>query len=67
MDKKNLLAVLIAAVIVSPISTWILMLVLGGVHSFIPAIPALGFWQTFLVSVLINIIANKFKRVNSDL
>lgn len=67
MDKKSILAVLIAVIIVSPISTWVLMLVLGGVHSFIPVIPALGFWQTFLVSVLFNIIANKFKRVNSDL
>lgn len=36
--------------------TWILMLLLGAVNSFIPFVPALGFWQTALVSLLLSIV-----------
>lgn len=34
--------------------TWLYMLILGAVHSFIPVIPALGYGQTFLFSILLG-------------
>lgn len=44
--------------------TWILMLLLGAVHSFIPVVPALGFLQTALVSLLLSIVGGLLFKSN---
>lgn len=54
----DVLATIIAAIFLIPavvaIWTWWYMLLLGAVHSFIPVIPALGYGQTFLFSLLLG-------------
>lgn len=32
------------------------MLLFGAVHSFLPVIPAFGFWQTFAIVILLGLI-----------
>jgi hypothetical protein len=44
-------------------TSWILMLLLGAVHSFVEWVPALGYGQTVLVVLLIQIIAAVIKSV----
>lgn len=36
--------------------TWPAMLLFGAVHSFLPIVPAFGFWQTFAVILLLRFI-----------
>lgn len=45
------------------LTAWILMLVLGGVHhSLWAAVPALGFWQSVLVAIVLNFLSSFLKR-----
>lgn len=41
---------------------WILMLILGALHTSFPGVPALGFWPTFPVLLLLNIIGSAFRK-----
>jgi hypothetical protein len=43
---------------------WILMLILGGLSTF-TAIPALGYGQTMLVVLFLNVIAGIFRGIRS--
>lgn len=36
--------------------SWPVMLLFGAVHSFLPVIPAFGFWQTLAIVLLIRLI-----------
>jgi heme/copper-type cytochrome/quinol oxidase subunit 1 len=47
-------AILFALFAYAGLSAWIGMLLLGALHSVWPAIPALGFWVTFLVTFSIT-------------
>lgn len=47
------------------LTSWILMLLLGAVHSFAEWVPALGYWQTVLVVLLVQIVAGIIKSVRS--
>ena len=38
-----------AAAVFSVPSAWVVMLLLGVAHSFEPAVPAIGFWLTWLL------------------
>ena len=44
------------AVIWAGLVTWPAMLLFGAVHSFLPVVPAFGFWQTFAVVLLLRFI-----------
>lgn len=35
---------------------WVLMLLVGGLHSFVPEVPALGFWPCLIISVICSIL-----------
>lgn len=52
------------AVIVG-VSSWVIMLLLGVIHSGLPAVPALGYWVTFAVVGVISILASFFKSASS--
>jgi hypothetical protein len=41
--------------------TWMFMLLFGAVHSFIPAVPAFGFWQVFILIALLDMIIKMFR------
>lgn len=44
---------------------WVLMILLGLLHSFVwAAIPALGFWPSVVVYAALSFIAGLFKRSN---
>lgn len=47
---------LLVSVAWSLLLTWPIMLLFGAVHSFLPAIPAFGFWQTLAVVLLIKFL-----------
>lgn len=36
--------------------TWPAMLLFGAVHSFLPIVPAFGFWQTLAITLLLSFI-----------
>lgn len=42
---------------------WVLMLIIGGLHSFIPEVPALGYWPCVLIGLLLGLIFNPKPRV----
>lgn len=54
-----LVAVLVSLLIAITIGTWLTMLGLGVLHSRIPAIPALGFGDSFFVSLGLWLIGLK--------
>lgn len=35
---------------------WVLMVSLGAVHSFMPVVPALGYWQVVLLNFLVGLV-----------
>jgi hypothetical protein len=35
---------------------WPVMILFGIVHTFWPAVPALGFWHTLIVSILVRLL-----------
>lgn len=39
-------------------TTWVLMLSLGMVHSVVPAVPALGLWDTAIVNLALLFLAS---------
>ena len=41
---------------------WILMLVLGAIHSQNDSVPAYSYWVCFLISVGVSFVAGLFKR-----
>lgn len=41
--------------------SWLYMLLLGAVHSFIPIIPALGFWQTVIFGIFLTMTGGALK------
>lgn len=43
------------------ICSWILMVLLGALHSYFSTIPALGYWPTFFITWLLFFIAGIFK------
>ena len=47
---------LIVSVAWSVLLTWPTMLLFGAVHSFLPVVPAFGFWQTLGVVLLIKLL-----------
>jgi hypothetical protein len=40
--------------------TWLVMLLLGSIHSEIEGVPAAGFWTTFLVLCLLHFVGSIF-------
>jgi hypothetical protein len=38
------------------LSAWLFMLLLGGIHSHVEFIPAIGYWASFLVVLAIRVI-----------
>lgn len=51
-----LLIIIAGAALGVTVGTWLLMLVLGWVSTFLPFVPALGFFQTLGVVLLLNFI-----------
>jgi hypothetical protein len=49
-------AVLLGTILYAVLAVWPAMLLFGAVHSFLPIIPAFGFWQTAAVVLLIRIL-----------
>jgi hypothetical protein len=59
--NREWLGYIVGELIGDAVRTWVLMLLLGAAHIHIsPAIPALGFWETFLALVIISLIATDF-------
>ena len=52
-------------IIVTGLTAWILMLLLGAVHSFAEWVPALGYWQTVLVILLVRVVTAVIKSVKA--
>lgn len=44
------------ALLISVVLAWLLMLLVGAVHSQVPEVPAFGFWPCFLVIFIINLL-----------
>ena len=42
------------------LGTWILMLVLGAVHTVFVAVPALSFGKSFIINMALGILGNVF-------
>lgn len=55
-DVGNLFGVLFAGLAVTLLSAFFAMLGLGVLHSYWPHIPAMGYWETYLVLAVINIV-----------
>jgi hypothetical protein len=49
-------AVLLGTILYAVLAVWPAMLLFGAVHSFLPIIPAFGFWQTAAVVLLLRIL-----------
>lgn len=62
---NDVLAKVIVAIFLVPavfaIWTWLYMLLLGAVHTFIPIIPALGFWQTVIFGLFLAMTGGALK------
>jgi heme/copper-type cytochrome/quinol oxidase subunit 1 len=43
------------------LQAWIVMLILGALHTYFDSIPALGFWPVFFIMWLLNIIGGLFR------
>jgi hypothetical protein len=56
---------LVVGIILLAFQAWILMLILGGLSTFVTWIPALGYGQTVLVVLLLNFIAGIFRSTRS--
>jgi len=52
----GVLAALGFGIVVTALLSWPTMLLFGAVHSFLPVIPAFGFWQTFVIMLLIRFL-----------
>ena len=59
IGSSALIVIAIFAIIL--FQPWIVMILLGSVHSFLPWVPALGFWQVVLVELLIYFIFSPLK------
>ena len=51
-----LFAVVLGTILYAVLAVWPAMLLFGAVHSFLPIIPAFGFWQTAAVVLLLRIL-----------
>ena len=49
------LGLLLSVVIAIPLA-WIAMLLIGALHSLVPMIPAFGFFQTYLIVLIVRVI-----------
>lgn len=47
-------------------SSWLLMLVIGALHSYFPKVPALGYWPVFFITWFLFLIAGIFRSSKSD-
>lgn len=47
------------------LSAWLLMLIIGALHSYFPSIPAVGFWPMFFITWLLFLVAGIFKSSGS--
>jgi predicted PurR-regulated permease PerM len=47
---------LAVTILVAVLLTWPTMLMFGVVHGFLPYVPALGLWHTFLVMILVRLV-----------
>lgn len=43
------------------VNTWVLMLLVGAVHSFGFGVPALSFWQSFIAMIALWFVGSFFK------
>lgn len=48
-------AVVLALVFAVP-GAWILMLLVGALHSLVPSVPALGFWVCYLIFFIVRLL-----------
>lgn len=64
-NSSNFWAFLGSFLVVYPVViffwSWLYMLLLGAVHSFIPIIPALGFWQTVIFGIFLTMTGGALK------
>lgn len=59
MDTDVILVLLAISVSVLGVlgSTYLLMLLIGALHNdVVPALPSLGYWQTFLVTLALGVV-----------
>lgn len=57
----------LVVLLVLPLRTWWAMLLFGIIHhDFISQVPAFGFWQTFFIAALINVLTSKVSGSSSD-
>lgn len=53
----------LAVLAVPFVEAWLLMLVLGAVHSVIAAVPAVGFWTAFLLFIGLNMAVGYVRKL----
>lgn len=53
---SKVVAFLIATPFTFALLTWVMMLAFGMWHSVIPAVPALGFWQSAIVTLGVTLV-----------
>lgn len=48
-----------------PLEAWLLMLVLGAVHSVVAVVPAVGFWTAVLFVIGLNLLTSRVRKLFS--
>lgn len=56
-----ILAVIALWFVFAALQAWVVMLILGALHTYFEGIPALGFWPVFFIMWLVNIIGAIFR------
>lgn len=59
------LALFISLILLLPVS-WLAMLLFGAVHTFLPVVPAFGFWQTVAILALLRLALPGGPSVNTS-
>lgn len=62
MGALLVIAFIVLGVVLGP---WLLMLAIGGVHSSLPSVPALGFWPCLLIMLICSLLFGGVSRSSS--
>lgn len=57
----KILVILVTAVALAFAGAGVLMLLVGALHSLVPQVPAIGFWASLLVSVIVSFLTGGSK------
>jgi hypothetical protein len=61
MNKLSIGAVVLLVLIALPLHVWAVMLLFGVMHTFLPVVPAFGFWQTVVIILLKSLLFPSFR------